>query len=87
LCDDFEVSWPHADVTVAAALAAGALGARMIGGGFGGSVLALVPADAGPAVGAAIADAFARHGWAAPEFIETAPSSGASRADPARSGQ
>ncbi|HEY0934880.1 MAG TPA: galactokinase [Trebonia sp.] len=78
---DFEVSWPQADVTVDAAVAAGALGARMIGGGFGGSVLALVPADAGPAVRRAIADAFARQGWAAPEFIATVPSGGASRAD------
>ena len=60
LRDDFEVSWPQADVTVDAATAAGALGARMIGGGFGGSVLALVPADAGPAVRAAVADAFRR---------------------------
>ena len=42
LRDDFEISWPEADVAVDAALAAGALGARMIGGGFGGSVLALV---------------------------------------------
>jgi galactokinase len=81
LRDDFEVSWPHADVTVDAALAAGALGARMIGGGFGGSVLALVPADAGPAVRASIADAFLRHWWIPPEFIEAVPSGSASRAD------
>jgi galactokinase len=77
LRDDFEVSWPQADVTVDAAVAAGALGARMIGGGFGGSVLALVPTDAGPAVRAAIADAFAQHSWAAPEFIDAVPSGGA----------
>ena len=81
LRDDFEISWPQADLTVETAIAAGALGARMIGGGFGGSVLALVPADAGPAVRAAIADAFARHSWAAPEFIQTVPSGGASRVD------
>jgi galactokinase len=81
LRDDFEISWPEADVTVDAAIAAGALGARMIGGGFGGSVLALVPADAGPAVRAALVDAFARQAWAAPEFIETIPSDGARRAD------
>jgi galactokinase len=79
LRDDFEVSWPHADVTVDAAVAAGALGARMIGGGFGGSVLALVPTDAGPAVRAAIAGAFGRHSWTAPEFLETVPSGGACR--------
>ena len=81
LRDDFEISWPQADVTVDVAIAAGALGARMIGGGFGGSVLALVPADAGTEVRAAVADAFARHAWAAPEFIETIPSGGAARAD------
>jgi galactokinase len=81
LRDDFEISWPHADVAVDAAVAAGALGARMIGGGFGGSVLALVPTDAMPAVRTAIADAFARHSWAAPEFIQTVPSGGASRVD------
>jgi galactokinase len=81
LRDDFEISWPQAEVTVDAAVAAGALGARMIGGGFGGSVLALVPAAAGPAVRAAIAGAFARHSWAAPEFIEAVPSGGATRTD------
>jgi galactokinase len=81
LRDDFEISWPHADVTVDAAVAAGAFGARMIGGGFGGSVLALLPADAGAAVRAAVADAFMRNAWEAPEFIETVPSGGAGRAD------
>jgi galactokinase len=77
LRDDFEISWPQADVTVDAAVAAGALGARMIGGGFGGSVLALVPTNAGPEVRAAIADEFAQHSWAAPEFIDAVPSRGA----------
>ncbi|MFI5067732.1 MAG: galactokinase, partial [Streptosporangiales bacterium] len=48
LRDDFEISWPEADVAVDAAVAAGALGARMMGGGFGGSVIALVPAGGGP---------------------------------------
>jgi galactokinase len=81
LRDDFEISWPQADVTVDAAVAAGALGARMIGGGFGGSVLALIPADAGPAVRAAIAGEFTRRSWAAPEFIAAVPSGGAARAD------
>jgi galactokinase len=81
LRDDFEISWPHADVAVDAAVAAGALGARMIGGGFGGSVLALVPVDAMPAVRSAVTDAFERHSWAAPEFIPTVPAGGAGRAD------
>jgi galactokinase len=79
LRDDFEVSWPEADATVDAALAAGALGARMIGGGFGGSVLVLVPAAAAGAVRAAIAVDFARHGWPEPGFLEAVPSASARR--------
>jgi galactokinase len=77
LRDDFEISWPEADVAVEAALAAGAYGARMIGGGFGGSVLALV--RAGDPVRAAVAEAFGRRAWTAPEFLEAAPSPGARR--------
>ncbi|WP_170312900.1 galactokinase [Prescottella subtropica] len=42
---DFAVSCPELDTAVGAAMAAGALGARMTGGGFGGSAIALVPAD------------------------------------------
>src|SRR5215475_11275378 len=44
LRDEFEVSWPQADAAVEAATGAGAGGARLTGGGFGGSVVALVPA-------------------------------------------
>ena len=80
LRDDFEISWPQADMAVDEALAAGALGARMIGGGFGGSVLALVRADAADQVRAAVANAFARRSWTAPEFLAAAPSDGARRA-------
>jgi galactokinase len=77
LRDDFEVSWPEADVAVEAALAAGAAGARMIGGGFGGSVLALVPAAACGPVGDAVTAAFAWHGWTAPDFLDAVPSDSA----------
>jgi galactokinase len=85
LRDDFEVSWPEADAAVEAAVAAGASGARMIGGGFGGSVLALVPAAAGgpgsgPGSGPvrdAVTAAFSRHGWTAPEFLDAVPSDSA----------
>ena len=73
LRDDFEVSWPEADAAVEAAVAAGASGARMIGGGFGGSVLVLVPAAAAGPVRDAVTAAFARHGWTAPEFLERRP--------------
>jgi galactokinase len=85
LRDDFEVSWPEADLTVDAALAAGALGARMIGGGFGGSVLALVGSAAevraavAEAVRAAVAEAFARRSWTAPQFLSAVPSDSARR--------
>jgi galactokinase len=51
----------------------------MIGGGFGGSVLALVPAadqGSGP-VRDAVTAAFARHGWTTPEFLDAAPSDSA----------
>ena len=43
--DDFEITVPRVDLIASTAEAAGALGARMTGGGFGGCVLALVPAD------------------------------------------
>ncbi len=79
LRDDFEVSWPQADATVEAAVQAGAFGARMMGGGFGGSVLALVPAAAAGPVRAAVTAAFARHAWTAPEFLEAVPSASARR--------
>jgi galactokinase len=79
LRDDFEISWPEADATVEAALAAGALGARMMGGGFGGCVLALVPERASGPVRGAVSEAYERHGWTAPEFLDAAPSDHARR--------
>jgi galactokinase len=78
LRDDFEISWPQADVAVAAAERAGALGARMMGGGFGGSVIALVAGD-GAAVRSEIIEEYARHGFAAPRFLAAPPSAGAHR--------
>jgi galactokinase len=71
---DFAVSWPEADAAVAAATAAGAYGAKMIGGGFGGSVLALVPAGRVAAVRTAVTETFTARGWTAPEFIDAVPS-------------
>ena len=79
LRDDFEVSWLEADVTVDAALAAGAAGARMTGGGFGGAVIALVAANTDRAVRAAISRAYEERGWQAPTFIPATPSAGAVR--------
>ena len=79
LRDDFEVSWPQADVAVDAARSAGAAGARMMGGGFGGSVLVLTSAGLLPAGTDAIAAAYARRGWSAPAVTRAVPSDGARR--------
>ena len=79
LRDDFEVSWPEADAAVTAALRAGALGARMTGGGFGGSVIALAPAGTASAVAAAVTAAFAAQGWLAPAIWPAQPAAGAGR--------
>jgi len=74
LRDDFEVTVPQLDTVVDAALAAGALGARMTGGGFGGSAIALVRADERETVARAVADAFAARGFAPPAFLAAPPS-------------
>lgn len=74
LSHDFEVSCVELDVTVETARAAGALGARMTGGGFGGSALALVRADDLEAVAASVHGAYAAHGWAPPSFLRVGSS-------------
>jgi galactokinase len=79
LRDDFEVSWEQADVAVDTAVAAGAYGAKMIGGGFGGSVLALVAVERLATVRSELAKTFIEHGWAAPEFLDAVPSAAARR--------
>ena len=79
LRDDYEVSCDELDVAVEAARGAGALGARMTGGGFGGSAIALAPADAAGAVGDAVRSAFAGRGWTAPVVFPVTPSEGLRR--------
>lgn len=69
LRDDYEVSCAELDVAVSAAREAGALGARMTGGGFGGSAIALVRADDVEHVRRAVAGAFAGHAFAPPAFL------------------
>jgi galactokinase len=79
---DYEVTIPELDRAVTAALVAGALGARMTGGGFGGCVLALLPEPAAAAdVIGAVEAAFDRHGFAEPAFFPATPSAGARRLD------
>ena len=75
---DYEVTVPELDVAVEAAVDAGAFGARMVGGGFGGSVIALVPAGAASDVAANVAAVFAARGFAAPAFLLAEPSDAAS---------
>lgn len=77
--DDFEISVPELDLAVSASLAAGALGARMTGGGFGGAAIALVEADAVESVAAAVTTAFTAAGYNPPECFTVAPSEGARR--------
>jgi galactokinase len=79
LRDDYEVSSPELDTAVDAALAAGAVGARMTGAGFGGSAIALVPADLVGRVADQVGRAFAAAGFGPPEVTAVTPSDGARR--------
>ncbi|MFC7976969.1 galactokinase [Streptomyces cinereoruber] len=79
LRDDLRVSCPELDLVVEAANAAGALGARMTGGGFGGSAVVLVGTDRAEKVAAAVEEAFAAAGHAAPGVFPAVPSAGARR--------
>jgi len=79
LRDDYQVSVRELDVACETARAAGALGARMTGGGFGGSAIALVRAGSAGAVADAVATAFADEGLAAPAFLRAVPSGPAGR--------
>jgi len=66
LRDDYEVSCRELDLVVDTALSAGALGARMTGGGFGGSAIVLVSADDADAVTGKVTAAFAAADLTAP---------------------
>ena len=77
LRDDYTVSCPELDTAVEAALAAGALGSRMVGGGFGGSAIALIQASKTTETIKAVEKAFASKGFKAPRFFTSLPSQGA----------
>ncbi|MER5790713.1 galactokinase [Streptomyces sp. NPDC001980] len=79
LRDDFRVSCPELDLVVEAANAAGALGARMTGGGFGGSAIVLAEAADVDTIAKAVEEAFAAAGFKAPRVFEAVPSAGARR--------
>lgn len=77
LRDDFAVSSPELDVAVETALEAGALGARMTGFGFGGSVIALAPTDRLLVLRETVQAGFAGRGWKPPTLFTVRTSPGA----------
>jgi galactokinase len=77
--NDFEISVPELDLAVETAQSNGALGARMTGGGFGGSAIALVPLEMLSLLEVAIDGAFAEHGYVQPTTFVVRAAPGASR--------
>ena len=69
--DDYEITVPTVDQAVTSALASGALGSRMTGGGFGGTVLALLPTVALEDFTARLQDDYAARGFDAPTVTTT----------------
>ncbi|MGL5825996.1 MAG: galactokinase [Nocardioides sp.] len=74
LRDDFEVSCAEVDAIVDSVTAAGALGARMTGGGFGGSAVAIVDDTRAEVALAAVTAFYAAKRWAPPRFLKVTPS-------------
>ncbi|MCX5381966.1 galactokinase [Streptomyces sp. NBC_00083] len=77
LRDDLRVSCAELDLVVGTAVGAGALGARMTGGGFGGSAIVLVETAGVQRVSAALNSAFASASLTPPRLFEATPSRGA----------
>lgn len=79
LREDYRVSCPETDLAVSSAVRAGALGARMTGAGFGGSVIALVPRELTGEVGQAVTHAFQAAGYGQPRTFTATAAAGARR--------
>ncbi|MFB7460823.1 galactokinase [Streptomyces sp. NPDC056188] len=79
LRDDFRVSCPELDLVVDTALASGALGARMTGGGFGGSAIVLTDTADVPTLTKAMEEAFTKAAHTPPRVFEAVPAAGARR--------
>ena len=75
--NDFEISCPELDAAVAVAVQAGAVAARMTGGGFGGSSVAVVPDERVDAMMRAVDAAFVLEGFGSPAHLRAVPSAGA----------
>ncbi|MDQ2968752.1 MAG: hypothetical protein M3R37_10605 [Actinomycetota bacterium] len=85
LRDDYEVSTPTLDAVVATALEAGALGARMTGGGFGGSVVAVAERADADAVLRRTLERAGSQGWIVEAAAGASPRRTDSRPGPAGS--
>ena len=77
--DDFQASCVELDIAVDMLLDAGALGARMTGGGFGGAAIALVATDEVEAATRNVRSVFADNGFKPPHIFTVLPSAGATR--------
>ncbi|MEJ6626326.1 MAG: galactokinase [Actinomycetes bacterium] len=77
LRDNYTVSCPELNLAVDTALKFGALGSRMIGGGFGGSAIALIKAEDSELIKGEIKGAFIAARFKSPRFFSALPSSGA----------
>ncbi len=79
LREDFEATSERVDLTTELALASGAIGARMSGSGFGGSVYVLIPAEHEAQFRETLAAAYSEYGWDAPKVYEISSSDGPRR--------
>jgi galactokinase len=77
LRDDYEVSIPELDLLVELAESAGAYGARLLGAGFGGSILALADADGAGGVAEVVADEYRARAGREAGAVVARPSGGA----------
>jgi len=77
LRDNYTVSCPELNLAVYTALKFGALGSRMIGGGFGGSAIALIKAKDSELIKDEIKNAFMAARYKSPRFFSALPSNGA----------
>ena len=77
LCEDFQVSCPELDLAVESALARGALGARMTGGGFGGCAIALIEPERVDELRSMLEALFDARDWPKPNVFVTPPTNGA----------
>jgi galactokinase len=75
--NDFGITTANIDLIADTAVGAGAMGARMTGGGFGGCVIALVPAERAEAVSAAVREAVLVAGYPEPVITRTHAARGA----------